>query len=287
MPLRLPIPPLDLEATLDGGQAFRWRWVDGAWEGIIGTRWVRLRAEAGHLLAETGTDPGDGTWLRHYLGLEDDLETIVGTFPDDPPLRKAVEACPGLRLLRQDPWECLASFILSSTKQIVQIQQCVALLCDAFGEPIPGPAGTTSSRAFPTAAQLASVTESQLRACKLGFRARYLAAAAQAVAAGRLDLDSLRVLSTSAAREQLTELPGVGPKIANCVLLFAYGRQDAFPVDVWVLRALRELYFPRRRPKPRTLQRFTETHFGPNAGYAQQYLFHYIRNHRPTETRPS
>jgi N-glycosylase/DNA lyase len=94
-------------------------------------------------------------------------------------------------------------------------------------------------------------------------------------------------LSTPAARERLTELPGVGPKIANCVLLFAYGRQDAFPVDVWVLRALRELYFQRRRPKARTLQRFTETHFGPNAGYAQQYLFHYIRNHRPTETRLS
>lgn len=287
MPLRLPIPPLDLEATLDGGQAFRWRWVDGAWEGVIGDRWVRLRQEGGDLLAETATDPGDGAWLRHYLGLDEDLEAIVRTFPDDPPLRDAVQACPGLRLLRQDPWECLASFILSSTKQIVQIQQCVALLCDAFGEPLPGPTGATSPRAFPTAARLALVTESQLRACKLGFRARYLAAAAQAVAAGRLDLDSLRALSTPAARERLTELPGVGPKIANCVLLFAYGRQDAFPVDVWVLRALRELYFPRRRPKPRTLQRFTETHFGPNAGYAQQYLFHYIRNHRPTETRLS
>lgn len=282
MPLRIPMPLLDLEATLDGGQAFRWRHIDGGWEGILGNRWVRLHTEAGDLVAETATDPGDAAWLRHYLGLDDDLEAIVRTFPDDPPLRAAVQECPGLRLLRQDPWECLASFILSSTKQIIQIQHCVALLCDAFGDPIPGPANAPSPRAFPTAIQLASVPEGRLRECKLGFRARYLAAAAQEVGAGRLDLESLRELSTTEARDQLTRLPGVGPKIANCVLLFAYGRQDAFPVDVWVLRALRELYFPRRRPKPRTLLRFTETHFGPNAGYAQQYLFHFIRNHRPT-----
>lgn len=282
MPLRIPMPLLDLEATLDGGQAFRWRHIDGGWEGVLGNRWVRLCTEAGDLVAETASDPDDGAWLRNYLGLDDDLEAIVRTFPDDPPLRAAVEACPGLRLLRQDPWECLASFILSSTKQIIQIQHCVALLCDAFGDPIPGPANAPSPRAFPTATQLASVPESRLRECKLGFRARYLAAAAQEVGAGRLDLESLRELSTTEARDQLTRLPGVGPKIANCVLLFAYGRQDAFPVDVWVLRALRELYFPRRRPKPRTLLRFTETHFGPNAGYAQQYLFHFIRNHRPT-----
>ncbi len=282
MPLRIPMPLLDLEATLEGGQAFRWRHIDGGWEGVLGDRWVRLHTEAGVLVAETATDPGDGAWLRHYLGLDDDLEAIVRTFPDDPPLRAAVQACPGLRLLRQDPWECLASFILSSTKQIIQIQHCVALLCDAFGNPIPGPANAPSARAFPTATQLASVPESRLRECKLGFRARYLSAAAQEVGAGRLDLEALRGLSTTEARDQLTRLPGVGPKIANCVLLFAYGRQDAFPVDVWVLRALRQLYFPRRRPKPRTLLRFTETHFGPNAGYAQQYLFHFIRNHRPT-----
>jgi len=283
MPLRIPMPLLDLEATLDGGQAFRWRGIDGGWEGVLGDRWVRLRTEAGDLVAETATDPGDGAWLRHYLGLDDDLEAIVRTFPDDPPLMAAVQACPGLRLLRQDPWECLASFILSSTKQIVQIQQCVALLCDAFGNAIPGPANAPSTPTFPTAARLASVPESRLRECKLGFRARYLSAAAQEVGAGRLELESLRGMSTTEARDQLTGLPGVGPKIANCVLLFAYGRQDAFPVDVWVLRALRELYFPRRRPKPRTLLRFTETHFGPNAGYAQQYLFHFIRNHRPTK----
>jgi N-glycosylase/DNA lyase len=187
--------------------------------------------------------------------------------------------------LRQEPWECLASFILSSTKQIVQIRQCVALLSRDFGSPIPGPDPTQLLHAFPTALQLANVPESALRSCKLGFRAKYLSAAARAVAGGDLDLNQLTKLTTAVARERLTQLPGVGPKIANCVLLFAYGRQDAFPVDVWVLRALEELYFPRRRPNPQTLIRFTETHFGPNAGYAQQYLFHYVRTQRPRPTR--
>ena len=124
-------------------------------------------------------------------------------------------------------------------------------------------------------------SEAELRACKLGFRAKYLFGTARMLAAGETDLDALHALSTDDARAALMRFPGVGRKIADCVLLFAYGRQDAFPVDVWVLKALRLLYFPRRAPKPDRLRRFTETHFGPNAGYAQQYLFHYVRTKVP------
>ena len=111
----------------------------------------------------------------------------------------------------------------------------------------------------------------------MGFRAPYLLAAAQRVAAGHLDLARLGARSLESARAELMQLPGVGPKIADCVLLFAYGFQSAFPLDVWVLRALRQLYFPGRRMKLTRLRRFAATHFGPYAGYAQQYLFHYIR----------
>lgn len=275
----------NLDATLDSGQAFRWWRSDSCWEGIIHSRWVRLRVHPDTLEAETIVDPGTWDWLTHYLGLTENLDEILTTFPADEPLQAAVQACPGLRLLRQEPWECLASFILSSTKQIVQIRQCVALLSRDFGSPIPGPQSSRLLHAFPTAQQLAQVPEAALRSCKLGFRAKYLSAAARAIAEGELDLNHVATLTTAEARAELTRLPGVGPKIANCVLLFAYGRQDAFPVDVWVLRALRELYFPRRRPNPQTLIRFTETHFGPNAGYAQQYLFHYVRTQRPRSAR--
>ena len=271
----------DLDATLDSGQAFRWWRSGSSWEGIIHGRWVRLTAGPEGLEVTTVPEIAEWDWLTQYLGLEENLDEILSTFPADEPLKVAVGACPGLRLLRQEPWECLASFILSSTKQIVQIRQCVAHLSREFGTPIPGPEPDQILHAFPTPLQLAAVPESALRACKLGFRAKYLSAAAQAIAGGELDLNHLRTLTTTEAREHLVRLPGVGPKIANCVLLFAYGRQDAFPVDVWVLRALRELYFPRRSPSPQTLLRFTETHFGPNAGYAQQYLFHYVRTQRP------
>jgi N-glycosylase/DNA lyase len=130
---------------------------------------------------------------------------------------------------------------------------------------------------FPDAERLARVSEAGLRACRMGFRAAYLRAAALRVVGGSLDLASLFRVSEDAARSRLMELPGVGRKIADCVLLFAYGFPRAFPIDVWVLKALRTLYFDGRAIPPRELQTFAEAHFGPQAGYAQQYLFHYMR----------
>ena len=193
-------------------------------------------------------------------------------------MQAAIEACRGLRLLRQEPWECLASFILSSTKQIVQIQQIVVALCSCFGDEIPIRNPQSAIRnSFPSASRIASLTETQLRSCKMGFRAPYLLQTARMIDSGQLDLESLRTLATPEARERLCDLPGVGEKIANCVLLFAYGFQDAFPVDVWVQKAIRQLYFPKRKPTQKRLKTFVQTHFGPNAGYAQQYLFHYMR----------
>jgi N-glycosylase/DNA lyase len=241
---------------------------------------VRLTEGRGQITAETAEPVTDWNWLTDYLQLHVPLHEILLEFPNDEPMRAAVQACRGLRLLRQDPWECLASFILSSTKQIVQIRQIVAQVCACFGEPVKTPAGQPQARSFTAAARLAEATEAELRACKMGFRAPYLRQTAIAVARGEPDLASLVNLDTDAARDQLLRFPGVGRKIADCVLLFAYGRQDAFPVDVWVTKALRQLYFRGRRVHPKRLQRFAQTHFGPYAGYAQQYLFHYMRTRR-------
>lgn len=281
----------DLAATLASGQAFRWRERDGWWEGVVAGRWVRLQQTSEGILAETTADetiknprlesqaaapPWD--WLVHYLQTEVDLPAVLASFPDDAPMRAATTYCRGLRLLRQDPWECLASFILSSTKQIVQIQQIVALLCERFGEALPvPPAHERAFFSFPTAQRLAACAESDLRDCKMGFRAPNLLRTAQMISAGEINLAHLHALSVGEARDELLKFPGVGNKIANCVLLFAYGFQQAFPVDVWVMKALQELYFPRRRANPKRLERFIHTHFGINAGYAQQYLFHYMR----------
>ncbi len=275
--LFIPVRDYDLAATLASGQAFRWQLRTGAWESFIGAHWVRLQAQVEGIFAETAAPVSDWNWLTHYLQTDVALDAVLLSFPDDEPMRTSVIACRGLRLLRQDPWECLASFLLSSTKQIVQIQQIVALLCSRFGAPALVPSGHEPAFAFPTADRLAATTEAELRACKMGFRAPYLLTTAKMVANREVDLHSLHTRTVEEAREQLLKFPGVGHKIANCVLLFAYGFQQAFPVDVWVMKALRELYFPKRRPSVKRLARFTATHFGANAGYAQQYLFHYMR----------
>ena len=270
----------DLAATVTSGQAFRWQSHEQGWVGVIGNHWVRLHQGPGSIIAETAHPVPDWHWLAHYLQADVDWSGVVRTFPDDEPMRAAVAACRGLRLLRQDPWECLASFILSSTKQIVQIRQIVALLCERYGEPLTVAPACPPAFAFPCPARLARATEAELRACKMGFRAPYLLATARLVAGGQFDLARVQSLPLEIARTELMQLPGVGRKIADCVLLFAYGFQSAFPVDVWVIKALRQLYFPRRRVSPPRLHRFAATHFGPCAGYAQQYLFHYMRTKR-------
>jgi len=288
----LPARDYDLSATLESGQVFRWRKENDSWTGIVGKNSVRLTQTREGIFAETVAPQKNWNWLREFLQAEIKLKKILKTFPDDEPMKNAVAACHGLRLLRQDPWECLASFILSSTKQIVQIRQIVSLLCERFGEPIlnwegrrvddpnfrdGGTPSLPTMNSFPTPEKIARLTEAELRACKMGFRAPNLLAAARQIAGGKFDLEKIHRLDYAEARAELMKLRGVGGKIADCVLLFAYGFDSAFPVDVWIERALQRLYFPRRRASEPRLRRFAATHFGPHAGYAQQYLFHYMR----------
>jgi N-glycosylase/DNA lyase len=290
----LPVHDYDLAATLDSGQVFRWQRDGDSWRGVLGKQFIRLTQTENGIHAQAAAPVADWQFLRDFLQSDVNLAAILKTFPDDAPLHAAVASCRGLRLLRQDPWECLASFILSSTKQIVQIRQIVALLCERFGEPVAGINAATPRtpsnakmeislrasaplRSFPSAARIAGLNEAELRDCKMGFRAPSLLNAARQIAAGKLDLERLRTLDYAAARAALMKLRGVGGKIADCVLLFAYGFDTAFPVDVWIERALQELYFPRRRASGKRLRQFAATHFGTHAGYAQQYLFHYMR----------
>lgn len=275
----------DLSGTLNSGQVFRWQHSEGWRKGVIGDRWVALRQENNCISARASTPVANWAWLRGYLQLDVSLDTVISCFPEDPVLDKSVAACRGLRLLKQDPWECLASFILSSTKQIVQIQRIVSLLCARFGSPLIVPFGEPPAFSFPSADQLAAANERELRGCRMGFRAPYLLETAKQIASGQTRLDDVGRMPIEQARSTLMQLPGVGRKIADCALLFGFGFQEAFPVDVWVLRALTDLYFPRRRIERARLRVFADNHFGPRAGYAQQYLFHYMRITRPRKTR--
>jgi N-glycosylase/DNA lyase len=274
----LPVHDYDLAATLESGQVFRWQKIGDTWHGVLGKHWLQLTQTEPGIRAQAAAPVADWNFLREFLQTEIHLATILKTFPNDAPMNEAIARCRGLRLLRQDPWECLASFILSSTKQIVQIRQIVGLLCEHFGDETAG----SGAKSFPTPQRIAAASEAELRACKMGFRAPSLLNAARQIAEGKLNLEKIRSLDYAAARAELMTLRGVGGKIADCVLLFAYGFDTAFPVDVWIERALQELYFPRRRASEKRLRNFAATHFGPHAGYAQQYLFHYMR----TKQRP-
>ena len=274
---RFDIHDYDLAATLSSGQAFRWESQGNHWVSVIEGRWVRLSSTQDAIVAETVEAAESWSWLVNYLQLQLDLSPVLAAFPNDNPMLEATKACHGLRLLRQDPWECLASFILSSSKQIVQIQQIVRLLCERLGERVSVPPDHSPCFSFPTPERLADCSEAELRACKMGFRAAYLKKTASMIAASEVNLASLPASGIEDARQELLKLPGVGRKIADCVLLFAYGFQKAFPIDVWVTKALRELYFRGRPVSQERLQSFTEAYFGPFGGYAQQYLFHYMR----------
>ena len=271
---------LNLDATLSSGQAFSWRRTPtGHWSGWIDGHpclvWMQgdaLRAVGPGLTRDA---------VNAYFGLDLPMEEILASFPSDPWLDKACAFAPGLRILRQDPWETLCNFICSSLKQVTQIEQINHELRRAFGEKFGDERFT-----FPTAARLAQTTEAQLRACRLGFRARHLHVAARQIASSEISLLRLATLPTPEAREELERLRGVGEKVANCVLLFAYGRAEAFPIDVWVERVLRQLYFKgSQRVQHEKLRAFAQSHFGPYRGYAQQFLFHWIRTD-PKALRP-
>ncbi len=264
---------LDLDATLTSGQAFSWkRTTDGKWRGWIDERPVLVWMQGDALRA---VGPGlTRDAVTHYFSLDVPVREIFATFPIDPWLEKARNFAPGLRILRQEPWETLCNFICSSLKQIVQIEQINHELRRAFGDEIG-----EGLHSFPEPARLALATEAKLRECKLGFRARHLYVAARQVASSEVSLDRIAKLPTDEAREHLTRIRGVGEKVANCILLFAYGRAEVFPIDVWVDRVLRRLYFNNsQRVKPERLRAFADSHFGPHRGYAQQFLFHWIRN---------
>lgn len=262
---------INLRATLECGQVFHWQErPDGTWEGLIGDRLCVVREENKRLRVLEG-NAGDAA---DYFALDHDMDAIYEGFPSDGRMQAALDFCRGLRIIRQPAWECLATFITSSMKQVAHIRQMSRALREQFGRKVRGSAW----RAYPEPAALAAATEDDLRACGLGYRAKHLLATARRVAAGDADLGAWLALDDAELRTQLCSLPGIGRKVANCVMLFGFGRLSAFPVDTWIARIMKESYWRGRgRPTPLALETRLAGRFGPNAGYAQQYLFHHAR----------
>ena len=267
---------LDLESTLLSGQAHRWKIVNDWYEGVIFKNLIYIRnTRQGPEFYCTPTDEGEFTnILIDYLGLKDDLDLIYESISKDANISSAIKKYRGMRILRQDPWECLIAFICSANSSIIRISSTMETLAENFGQPIKFNENIRYS--FPSPHVLAEVGESKLRKLKLGFRAKYVAKVAKLVSEGEIDLMELRNLSYTKAKEKLIKLPGVGNKIADCVLLFSLDKTDAFPIDRWVKRALEDWYGIKLFNYSK-IREWALEYFGEFAGYAQQYLFHQRR----------
>ncbi len=273
--VRLAAPDLDLAATLECGQVFHWVREGAGYLGMIGAVPIYAEQRGHELLVPRGTEE----IVRRYFALDHPLAEIYASFPTDAAMTAALDTCRGLRIVRQPAWECLATFITSSMKQVAHIAQISHTLRRRFGQRVVF-AGRELF-AYPTPTALAAVDESDLRACALGYRAKNLLGSARLISSGEVDLAAIAQLNDDGARAALCRLPGVGEKVANCALLFGFERVRAFPIDVWIERVLRTLYFPRARQlTAKRLRDFTSGYFGPYGGYAQQYLFHHARSTR-------
>ena len=295
--IEIPAPDLDLAMTLNSGQVFHWEKAGNGFVGTIGDcpfyieqGGNALRAKVASASSRPRLNRGQDAYatIADYFALDHPLADICASFPNDPIMNEARDFCRGLRIIRQPKWECLATFICSSMKQVAHIRQISLALRRRFGD--RRKVGDHVVYTFPPAQRIARATETDLRECALGYRAKNLLATARLVSSGECGLESWSALSDPHLREKLCSLPGVGAKIANCVMLFAYERLRAFPIDVWIERVLKQQYFPRKKKvtEPR-LREFSETYFGEHGGYAQQYLFHHARmgQRRPDASRDS
>jgi len=268
-----PDRPFNLDRTLSCGQAFRWEVVDGWWSGVVGEEAIWIRQDGDRLIF-TGAD---SRFIRDYFRLDQDLPSILASIDRDPVIGAAIQECMGLRLIGQPPWECLVSYICATNTNIPAVKRRIALMAERCGRPIERPGGRVY--AFPEPDALAELSCTDLRECKVGYRAEAVREAALYAADNPDWAERIAALPFEEAREALMRFRGIGPKAADCVLLFAFGFFEAFPVDVWIHRIVTEAYLPELAGKGCTpavyerIRKFAQEYFGDYAGYAQEYLY--------------
>ena len=284
--MKLDNVPFNLDVTLCCGQVFMWRKKGDWWYGVAGGKAFKVRYVKGELeFANAGPK-----FIENYFGLDDDLQKISVNIGRDEHIRKALQEFWGLRLIRQDPWECLISYICATYKNIPSIRRMLLSLSRKFGDKtlLDGMAFFT----FPSPRELAGATAKDLLKCGLGYRAKYVQDTSKRIFENDFELEGLRQVPYTQAKKKLCNFAGVGPKVADCVLLFSLGKTEAFPVDRWVERVILKHYAEKLPPELAQklqlreglsnseyskLNVFGREYFGEYAGYAQEYLYHYER----------
>lgn len=253
---------LSLPLTLDCGEAFRWaEQEDGSWSGAAYGKYLNIKEENGNfILKDTSLEDFENVW-RNYFDLDHDYAAICAKLKEDELVRETIDEYYGIRILNQEPWEALVSFVISQQNNIKRIKGIIKRLCDTYGEKI-----CDGWHAFPTSKTLSKLSVEDFEAIGLGYRAKYVKKLADDVESGAIDLAAIKAMDLDDAKKTLLSIYGVGEKVANCALLFGFQFIRCFPVDVWMKRVLQ--YYPDGLPEC----------FSGYEGIAQQYLFHWARN---------
>lgn len=267
---QIPVPTFDLDHTLRCGQVFRWRENKDGWIGIADNSLIKAKQEGDVLIVESDLAMED---VMNYFRLNDDLDDIYEHISKDEVMSKAIARYRGMRLVRQDPWECLISYICSINNRIPQIERMIQNLSKCFGEEI-----CDGFYSFPGTERLANAFPEELKKCKFGFRVEWTLDIAKKVCGDGLQLEKLKNMDYQSAKRELLKVNGVGHKVADCVLLYSLDKLEAFPVDVHIRRVIRREYLKDERTSDTKIREWAERYFGKYAGYAQQYLFYYERS---------
>jgi N-glycosylase/DNA lyase len=282
--------PFNLSHTLVCGQLFRWKKLGEWWYGIVGDRIIKIKQNDDNLNFYFFPETANNGFIEKYLRLDDDLPFIFSKIIKDDMMKKAIKQFFGLRLVRQEPWECLVSYICATFKGIPAIKKMINNISKCFGEKLSFDGYEFYT--FPRPHQLAQISPKNLRTCGLGFRAERVSETAKMIDNEKISLVKLKSLDYYEAKRELLALPGVGQKVADCVLLFSMEKLEAFPIDVWIKRAITNIYsrhfnssFIKRIERKsslttkeyETIGSFGRKYFGNYAGYAQEYLFHFLR----------
>ena len=291
--------PFNLDNTLECGQVFRWKKKDNWWIAVVENRVIKINQENNVLNIKSSSSDTDEKFIRKYLRLADSLPDILASINKDRLMTDTISKLYGLRLIKQNPWECLASFICATYKNITAIQKMISNICQQLGQSIDFEGDIYYT--FPEPKIIANADRQTLENCGLGYRAKYLQKTAKQVSSKEVVLEDLSVLNYETVKCILLEnknmvkvLPGVGPKVADCVMLFSLDKLEAFPIDVWIRRIIKEHYIHLINSRPNYLSSnlidesignaeygvisdAMRSYFGAYAGYAQEYLYHYTR----------
>lgn len=264
---------IDLDNTINSGQVFLWEKIDDSWYGVNGSEILKITQDPFKIISSEKR-------TSDFFRQDDDIKKILRSIRKDKLVKGAVTRFPGLRLMRQDPFQCYISFICSSNASIQNIKQMLKKISEKFGEKINFDG--REFHTFPAVEKLANADITELLSCSLGFRAKYVKRASHGVTSGIIDFNDLKKNDYKTAKDVLVKIYGIGDKIADCILLFSLEKLEAFPIDRWTLRILRKYYsdvFDESISKSITKKKYeiihekTVEHFGPFAGYSQQFLF--------------